>query len=61
MIDEAYSMMGSKNDQFGQEALDTLMALMEEYADNPIVILVGYSKEMDELLSKNPDMKSRIS
>ncbi len=60
-IDEAYTLSRDDNDQYGQEAIDALVADMENYRDNFMVILAGYSKEMDQFLAKNPGLSSRIS
>ena len=59
-IDEAYSLCRDQYDTFGREAIDTLTADIYDYRDNLMVILAGYDKEMDNFLSLNPGMKSRI-
>ncbi len=59
-IDEAYSVCRDKYDSFGIEAIDTLTADIYNYRDDLLVILAGYDKEMDEFMSKNPGMKSRV-
>ena len=48
-IDEAYSLYRGKDDAFGLEAIDTLVKGMEDHRDDLVVILAGYSKEMEEL------------
>jgi len=61
-IDEAYSLYragGSKVD-FGREALDTLIAEMENHRSDLVVIMAGYTKEMDELMEGNPGLASRM-
>lgn len=60
-IDEAYSLYsGAGSNDFGKEAIDELMKLMEDYKDDTIVILAGYTSEMNKLLTMNPGLKSRI-
>lgn len=61
-IDEAYSLYrsgGSKVD-FGREALDTLIAEMENHRSDLVVIMAGYTKEMEELMEGNPGLASRM-
>jgi AAA+ superfamily predicted ATPase len=60
-IDEAYSLVQGENDVYGKEAVDTLIAEMENKRDDLVVILAGYSNEIEELLESNPGFKSRIS
>lgn len=59
-IDEAYSLCRDKNDVFGLEAIDALVKGIEDYRDNLVVILAGYSDEMTEFLKTNPGLKSRF-
>lgn len=59
-IDEAYSLYRGKEDSFGLEAIDTLVKGIEDHRDNLIVILAGYSKEMEEFLSSNSGLQSRF-
>ncbi len=61
-IDEAYSLFksGSGND-FGMEAVETLLKLMEDNRENIVVIIAGYPKEIEDLLNSNPGLKSRFS
>lgn len=59
-IDEAYSLCRDKNDVFGLEAIDALVKGIEDYRDNLVVILAGYSDEMAEFLKTNPGLKSRF-
>lgn len=60
-IDEAYSLVRDKSDPFGIEAVDTLVKAMEDNRDNLVVILAGYTDEMQELLKTNPGLKSRFN
>ena len=59
-IDEAYSLYRGKDDNFGLEAIDTLVKGIEDNRDNLIVILAGYSKEMEQFLTSNSGLKSRF-
>ncbi len=59
-IDEAYSLYRGKDDSFGLEAIDTLIKGMEDHRDDLIVILAGYSKEMEHFLTANSGLKSRF-
>lgn len=59
-IDEAYSIVRDPRDTFGQEALDTLIKEMEDNRDKLVVILAGYTKEMNEFFDFNSGIRSRI-
>lgn len=62
-IDEAYSLAGTTDspaDRFAQEALDTLVKVMEDDRDDLVVILAGYPEPMERLLQMNPGLASRI-
>ena len=60
-IDEAYSLYRGRDDSFGLEAIDTLVKAMEDHRDDLIVILAGYTKEMEEFLTANSGLKSRFA
>ena len=59
-IDEAYALFAEK-DQFGQEAIDTLVKRMEDFRDRLVVIVAGYPADMEEFLQANPGLSSRFS
>ncbi len=59
-IDEAYSLYRGDEDSFGLEAIDTLVKGIEDNRDNLVVILAGYSREMEEFLEANSGLKSRF-
>jgi len=59
-IDEAYSLYRGDGDSFGLEAIDILVKMMEDNKNNLVVILAGYSKEMNEFLKSNSGLKSRF-
>jgi adenylate kinase family enzyme len=59
-IDEAYSLFKTGND-FGNEAVETLLKLMEDNREKIVVIIAGYPREIEELLLSNPGLKSRFS
>ncbi len=58
-IDEAYALARGSND-FGQEAIDTLLKRMEEYKGKLVVIVAGYTEEMKKFLNSNPGLDSRF-
>lgn len=60
-VDEAYSLVRSKEDFFGMEAVDTLVKYMEDYRDDLVVIFAGYTKEIQEFLNVNSGLKSRFN
>ncbi|MFD8820402.1 AAA family ATPase, partial [Streptomyces sp. NPDC059627] len=63
-IDEAYTLTNQSRGtgpDFGQEAVETLMKLMEDHRDEIVVIVAGYSAQMDQFLASNPGMASRFA
>jgi hypothetical protein len=62
-IDEAYALIpddiGGRD--FGQEAVNTILKRMEDYRDRLVVIVAGYTEEMDRFILSNPGLKSRFS
>lgn len=59
-IDEAYT-LSSENDQYGKEAIDTLMKRMEDDRGKFVVIAAGYQKEMEDFMNVNPGLASRFT
>jgi stage V sporulation protein K len=59
-VDEAYSLARGGEKDFGKEAIDTLVKHMEDKQHDFILILAGYSREMENFLSLNPGLKSRF-
>jgi len=60
-IDEAYALVpGDSSNDYGAEAIATLIKMMEDHRDRLIVILAGYENGMERLLASNPGLKSRF-
>ncbi|HEX6424163.1 MAG TPA: AAA family ATPase [Acidimicrobiales bacterium] len=60
LIDEAYSLARGGENDFGREAIDTVVKLVEDRRDRLVVILAGYPDEMEALVGANPGMRSRF-
>ncbi len=61
-IDEAYSLYRPENERdYGQEAIEILLQVMENHRDDLVVILAGYEDRMNTFFQSNPGMRSRIA
>lgn len=60
-IDEAYSLVGENKDDFGKEAVATLIKRMEDDRDKLVLVLAGYTNEMTDFIDTNPGFKSRFN
>ena len=60
-IDEAYSLNGRSENDFGQEAIDTLLKAMEDHRKDLVVIAAGYDGLMDDFVHSNPGLESRFN
>ena len=59
-IDEAYSLLDNWENEFGDEAIATIVQEMENNRDDMIVIFAGYPDKMEQFLSRNPGLRSRV-
>ena len=59
-IDEAYALNGRSENDFGQEAIDTILKAMEDHRDELVVVLAGYTREMEVFLTANSGLASRF-
>lgn len=59
-IDEAYALVRESPNDFGKEAVETLLKAMEDHRDDLVVIAAGYPKQMDDFLAGNPGLASRF-
>ncbi len=60
-IDEAYALVGEDQDNYGQEAVATLIKRMEDDRNRLVVIMAGYKGEMESFIETNPGFKSRVN
>ena len=61
LIDEAYSLARGGENDFGREAIDTLVKFMEDHRDDLAVVVAGYPVEMQQLIDTNPGLDSRFA
>ena len=60
-IDEAYALNGAGENDFGQEAIDTILKAMEDHRDDLVVIVAGYDDLMEDFIHSNPGLESRFN
>ena len=60
-IDEAYALNGGGDNDFGQEAIDTILKAMEDHREDLVVIVAGYDDLMEDFIHSNPGLESRFN
>ena len=61
-IDEAYALNAEgRGNDFGQEAVETLLKMMEDHRHDLVVIVAGYTEKMEDFISSNPGLRSRFN
>ena len=60
-VDEAYSLISGGQNDYGKEAVDTLLKRMEDDRSRLVVIMAGYKEEMKSLINSNPGLQSRFN
>jgi Holliday junction resolvasome RuvABC ATP-dependent DNA helicase subunit len=60
-IDEAYSLASGSDQDFGREAIETILKLMEDHRHDLVVIVAGYRDRMEEFIESNPGLRSRFT
>ena len=61
LIDEAYALARGGDNDFGREAIDTLVKFMEDHRDDIAIVAAGYPAEMQDFIDANPGLKSRFT
>ena len=59
-IDEAYTLANGGENDFGKEAIDTILKLIEDHRENLVMITAGYQEPMEKFINSNPGMRSRL-